>query len=90
MKRALLIVAILDSLISFRSVQTSFTFSTNKFKWRSKALTLPNNFLLFLQLMRTCELVFIALTNTESGPCSESSVKYFDMSQLASSVIVRL
>jgi len=89
MKRSLLFACILDSFCPFRSVQTSFTFSSNKFKWRSNALILPSNFLLFLQFTRTCELVLIALTNTESGPCSRSSVKFADMLKLATSVLLR-
>jgi len=89
MKRSLLFACILDSFCPFRSVQTSFTFSSNKFKWRSNALILPSNFLLFLQFTRTCELVLIALTNTESGPCSRSSVRFADMLKLATSILLR-
>ena len=50
------------------SVQISHAFSKTMFKCLSKALTLANNFLLFLQFMRIYELDLTALVNMASGP----------------------
>merc|ERR1711909_105975 len=55
------------------SVHISFTFSRTMLQCLSKALTLPSSFLLFLQLMRTCVLLFTLCVRTESGPVLNSS-----------------
>merc|ERR1719320_723946 len=56
-------------------------------QWRSKALTLPNSRLLFLQLMRTCVLFLTDEVRTERGPVwnSSSSLRSRSRSLLAPS-----
>jgi hypothetical protein len=46
----------------------------------SNALTRPRSFLLFLQLMSTCELVLTLVVSTESGPVRNSSSSFFSSS----------
>lgn len=57
------------------SVHISFTFSKIMLQCLSKALTLANSFLLFLQLIKTCVLALTLDVSTESGPArnAESS-----------------
>mmetsp|Transcript_34964 Transcript_34964/g.99120 ORF Transcript_34964/g.99120 Transcript_34964/m.99120 type:complete len:239 (-) Transcript_34964:70-786(-) len=62
------------------SVHISFTFSRTMLQCLSKAFTRPSNFRLFLQLIRTCELVFTLVVSTESGPVRNSSSSFFSLS----------
>ena len=62
------------------SVQNSLTFSNIMLQCLSNALTLPNNFLLFRQLIKTCELVFTAVVRTDRGPVRKSSSSRFSSS----------
>lgn len=55
------------------SVHISLTLSSTILQCRSKALTLPNNFLLFLQLIRTCVLFLTDWVKTDNGPVLNSS-----------------
>lgn len=55
------------------SVHISFTFSKTMLKCLSKARTLPSNFLLLRQLMRTCVLFLTDWVSTDSGPVENSS-----------------
>merc|ERR1719436_549963 len=66
------------------SVHISRTFSRTMLEWRSKALTRARIFLLFRQLMSTCELSFTHFCSTESGPTSKLSLS----SGFASSIAV--
>jgi len=55
------------------SVHISFTFSSTILQCRSNALTRPNNFLLFRQLIRTCVLLRTDSVRMDSGPVLNSS-----------------
>ena len=50
------------------SVQTYCTFSITIFICLSNALTLPNNFLLFLNAIKTSLLALTDFVNKENGP----------------------
>lgn len=50
------------------SVHTSWTFSMTIFMCLSNALTLPNNFLLFLNAINTSLFAFTDLVKREKGP----------------------
>merc|ERR1712038_1123082 len=62
------------------SVHISFTFSRTILQCRSKALTRPNNFLLFLQFMRTCVLLRTDSVRIDNGPVLNSSSSSRDSS----------
>lgn len=55
------------------SVHISLTFSNTMLQCRSKALTLPSNFLLFLQLISTWVLLRTDIVKTDNGPVLNSS-----------------
>lgn len=54
------------------SVHISFTFSKIMLQCLSKALTLANSFLLFLQLIKTCVLALTLDVSTERGPARKA------------------
>merc|ERR1719162_2305623 len=56
------------------SVHISRTFSKTMLQWRSKAFTRARIFLLFRQLISTCELSFTHFCSTDSGPTSKLSL----------------
>ena len=62
------------------SVHISLTFSKTMLQWRSKALTRPSSFLLFLQLISTCVLLFTLCVSTDRGPVENSSSSVFALS----------
>ena len=64
------------------SVHISFTFSRTMLQCLSKALTRPSSFLLFLQLMSTCVLLFTLCVSTDRGPVENSSSSVFALSSL--------
>jgi len=55
------------------SVHISFTFSSTMLQCLSNALTRPNNFLLFRQLIKTCVLFRTDSVRIDSGPVLNSS-----------------
>ena len=64
------------------SVHISLTFSSTMLQCLSNALTRPSSFLLFLQLMSTCVLLFTLCVSTDSGPVENSSSSVFALSSL--------
>ena len=64
------------------SVHISLTFSRTMLQCLSKALTRPSSFLLFLQLMSTCVLLFTLCVSTDRGPVENSSSSVFSFSSL--------
>ena len=64
------------------SVHISLTFSSTMLQCLSNAFTRPSNFLLFLQLMSTCVLLFTLCVSTDSGPVENSSSSVLALSSL--------
>lgn len=62
------------------SVHISFTFSSIMLQCRSNALTRPNSFLLFRQLINTCELLLTLVVSTDKGPVLKASSSRFSSS----------
>ena len=65
------------------SVHISLTFSSTMLQCRSNALTRPSSFLLFLQLISTCVLLFTLCVSTDSGPVENSSSSLLALSSFA-------
>lgn len=64
------------------SVQNSLTFSKIMLQCLSKAFTRPSSFLLFLQLIKTWELVFTLVVRTDRGPVRNISSSRFSRSSI--------
>ena len=70
------------------SVHISFTFSSIMLQCLSKALTRPNNFLLFRQLINTCELLLTLVVSTDKGPVLKASSSRFSSSSTVGCVAI--
>lgn len=70
------------------SVHISFTFSSIMLQCRSNALTRPKSFLLFRQLINTCELLFTLVVSTDKGPVLKASSSRFSSSSTVGCVAI--